>query len=153
MNNRLEPTAEDVDKIRTIFEIRVAEDLALNLPSNLQDFRDPANPLRYINQPAWLSSMWYGFLLSRRTTWVYRHPEFEGDYVHADQFIDQGIRISDRSAKCEADSIRVPAGEFKFLLDYWRDAHPEDASQDGWYDKISDILHPVKNRDARAKKK
>lgn len=149
MNNRLEPTSPEVDAIRTIFEVHVTEDPDLKLPRNLQDFRDPQNPLRYVNQPAWLSSMWYGFLLSRRTTWVYRHPDFEGDYVHASQFLDQGIRVNERSAKCEADSVRVSALE---LLDVLNDmAMP--AERLALTERCEAVLNPIQKRDLKAKKK
>ena len=149
MNPRLNPKSPEVDAVRTLFEIHVCEDAALRLPRNLQDFRDPANPLRYVDQPAWLSSMWYGFLLSRRTTFVYRHPDFEGDYVHASQFLDQGVFVHERSAKCEHDNVRVPAPIALFMLDHMA---PGCAEPGGLRERCEAVLNPIQKRDAKKKK-
>lgn len=100
---RLYEFDDDVAVIRRDFEIQVKT-------MGLGEFQlVQKGPLHY-EGPSWISSMWFGFLMARRTTFVYRDPRFEGDFVKGDTLAAFGIRLMDQDAGSASSDVRVPAG-------------------------------------------
>lgn len=93
----------DAEVIRRDFEIQIQR-MGLPITELVRK-----GPMHY-DGPSWISAMWYGFLLSRRTTFVYRDPRFEGDFVKGDTLANFGIRLMDQDAGSASSDVRVPAG-------------------------------------------
>lgn len=101
--SRLLENEPDAEVIRRDFEIQIHR---MGLP--IADLVRKG-PMHY-EGPSWISSMWFGFLLSRRSTFVYRDPRFEGDFVKGDTLAAFGIRLMDQDAGSASSDVRVPAG-------------------------------------------
>lgn len=93
----------DAEVIRKDFEIQIK---AVGLPITELVRKGPM----HYEGPSWISTMWFGFLLSRRTTFLCRDPRFEGDFVKGDTLKDFGIRIMDQDSGSASSDVRVPAG-------------------------------------------
>lgn len=93
----------DAEVIRRDFEIQIQR-MGLPIDTLVRN-----GPMHY-KGPGWLSTMWFGFLLARRTTFLYRDPRFEGDFVKGDKLADFGIRLMDQDAGSASSDVRVPAG-------------------------------------------
>lgn len=93
----------DAEVIRKDFEIQIRS-VGLPIPELVRK-----GPMHY-EGPSWISTMWFGFLLARRTTFLYRDPRFEGDFVKGDTLKDFGIRVMDQDSGSASSDVRVPAG-------------------------------------------
>lgn len=93
----------DAEVIRKDFEIQLRA-VGIPVPELVRK-----GPMHY-EGPSWISAMWFGFLLARRTTFLYRDPRFEGDFVKGDTLKDFGIRVMDQDSCSSSSDVRVPAG-------------------------------------------
>lgn len=100
---RMYESDADAEVIRKDFEIQLRA-VGIPVPELVRK-----GPMHY-EGPSWISAMWFGFLLSRRTTFLYRDPRFEGDFVKGDTLKDFGIRVMDQDSGSSSSDVRVPAG-------------------------------------------
>lgn len=109
-------------------------------------------PLHY-DGPAWISSMWFGFLMASRTTFVWRDPNFEGDFVKGDTLTDLGIMLGDRSAECGSLDMRVSAEWVKDVAEWLVSEAADDELSVAYEKRASHLINDQLMRDAAQKKK
>ena len=147
-----------MDRSRLLLDDQSTETLRLRFEMHLPAMGLPEvevvrkGPLHY-EGPAWLSSMWFGFLMASRTTFVWRDPNFEGDFVKGDTLTQLGIKIEDRSSECGALDMRVSAEWVKSVAEWLVSEAADDELSALYAARAEHLINDQLMRDAEQKKK
>lgn len=144
----LKPDHPQTELVRQRFEVHIANMGLPGLPKPLVR----KGPMHY-EGPAWLSSMWFGFLLSARTTFTWRDPGFEGDFVKGDNLRDMGLLLMDQDAGSKSTDMRVPAEWVVNVVDWIVQACAQDDQDLKYAQHAKGLLDSREARDKEAKKK
>ena len=109
-------------------------------------------PLHY-EGPAWLSSMWFGFLMASRTTFIWRDPNFEGDFVKGDTLVELGIKMEDQSGGCGSLDMRVSSEWVKDVSEWLVSEAADDELSVLYLARADHLINDQLMRDAEKKKK